>query len=141
MRVILKVVVVSVLLLLPAAAFAQGSIIGVARDTSGGVLPGVTVEADIRPIFDVLENDAALSETFAEMARGIAGGDNVVLGGRPNTGSEDFADMLRAVPGAYFTIGHEGTGMLHNPAFTFDDAILPLGSSLLARLVETRAAA
>ena len=102
---------------------------------------GVTVEADIRPIFDVLENDPALSETFAEMARGVAGGDNVVLGGRPNTGSEDFADMLRAVPGAYFTIGHEGTGMLHNPAFTFDDAILPLGSSLLARLVETRAAA
>jgi hypothetical protein len=34
-----------VLLLLPAAAYAQAAITGVARDTQGGVLPGVTVEA------------------------------------------------------------------------------------------------
>jgi hypothetical protein len=34
-----------VLLLLPAAAYAQAAITGVVRDTSGGVLPGVTVEA------------------------------------------------------------------------------------------------
>jgi hypothetical protein len=33
------------LLLLPAAASAQAAITGVVRDTSGGVLPGVTVEA------------------------------------------------------------------------------------------------
>ena len=63
-----------------------------------------------------------------------------MVGGKPTTGSEDFADMLRAVPGAYFTIGHEGTAMLHNAAFTFDDSILPLGSTLLSRIVETRAA-
>jgi hypothetical protein len=36
---------VAVLLLLPASAFAQSSITGVVRDASGGVLPGVTVEA------------------------------------------------------------------------------------------------
>ena len=35
----------TVLLLLPAAAYAQAAITGVARDASGGVLPGVTVEA------------------------------------------------------------------------------------------------
>jgi hypothetical protein len=34
-----------VLVLLPAAAYAQAAITGVVRDTSGGVLPGVTVEA------------------------------------------------------------------------------------------------
>ena len=34
-----------VLLLLPAAAYAQAAITDVARDASGGVLPGVTVEA------------------------------------------------------------------------------------------------
>src|SRR3990170_3414855 len=32
-------------LLLPAAAYSQAAITGVVRDTSGGVLPGVTVEA------------------------------------------------------------------------------------------------
>jgi hypothetical protein len=37
--------VLSVLLLLPAAALAQGAITGVVKDVSGGVLPGVTVEA------------------------------------------------------------------------------------------------
>src|SRR2546422_6439838 len=36
---------VAVFVLLPAAAFAQSSITGVVRDSSGGVLPGVTVEA------------------------------------------------------------------------------------------------
>src|SRR5687767_6988125 len=33
------------LVLMPAAAFAQGSIVGTVRDASGAVLPGVTVEA------------------------------------------------------------------------------------------------
>src|ERR1043166_8427784 len=37
--------VLLVFVLLPAAAFAQSSITGVVRDSSGGVLPGVTVEA------------------------------------------------------------------------------------------------
>src|SRR2546423_13445955 len=38
-------VVVLLLLLLPAVGFAQGAITGVVKDASGGVLPGVTVEA------------------------------------------------------------------------------------------------
>ena len=38
-------VVILGFLLLPAAVFAQAAITGVVRDTSGGVLPGVTVEA------------------------------------------------------------------------------------------------
>src|SRR5262245_65918280 len=46
MRVLTRVVVVlSSLLFLPAIAFAQGAIAGVVKDASGGVLPGVTVEA------------------------------------------------------------------------------------------------
>ena len=39
------ILLVSFLLLLPAAASAQSSITGVVRDTSGAVQPGVTVEA------------------------------------------------------------------------------------------------
>src|ERR1700720_1393391 len=37
--------VLLVLLVLPSAAFAQAAITGVVKDASGGVLPGVTVEA------------------------------------------------------------------------------------------------
>src|ERR1044071_1651439 len=40
-----SVAVLLVVLFLPAAAFAQAAITGVVRDTSGAVLPGVTVEA------------------------------------------------------------------------------------------------
>src|ERR1700675_3275753 len=54
-------VIVSVLLLLPAAAHAQAAITGVIRDASGGVLPGVTVEAAspvlIERIRSVVSND------------------------------------------------------------------------------------
>ena len=39
------VAVLSAMLLVPAAALAQGAITGVVKDVSGGVLPGVTVEA------------------------------------------------------------------------------------------------
>jgi len=45
MRVLTKGVVVLALLFLPTAAFAQGAIAGQVKDASGGVLPGVTVEA------------------------------------------------------------------------------------------------
>src|SRR5215210_4556051 len=37
--------VVGLFVFLPSAAFAQASITGVVKDASGGVLPGVTVEA------------------------------------------------------------------------------------------------
>src|SRR5215204_6006374 len=38
-------VVLAVLVLVPSAAFAQATITGIVKDTSGAVLPGVTVEA------------------------------------------------------------------------------------------------
>ena len=45
MRAIVRIVHVLALVLLPTIAFAQASITGTVRDTSGAVLPGVTVEA------------------------------------------------------------------------------------------------
>src|SRR5215510_2403219 len=44
-RFVRGILVVIGLALVPSAAFAQASIVGVARDASGAVLPGVTVEA------------------------------------------------------------------------------------------------
>ena len=40
-----SLLVILIALLLPSAAYAQAAITGVVRDVSGGVLPGVTVEA------------------------------------------------------------------------------------------------
>ena len=53
-------------------------------------------------------------------------------------GSEDFADFLKHAPGAFFTLGHAGTVPAHNPGFIVDDAILPMGATLFARLIESR---
>jgi hippurate hydrolase len=52
--------------------------------------------------------------------------------------------MLENKPGAYIMIGNgggEGGRMLHNARYDFNDAILPIGASYWARLVETSLAA
>jgi len=102
---------------------------------------GVTIEVDIRNIFNVLVNHEAQTEAVVTVAAEIVGPEGVLTDGKPLMGSEDFADMLRVVPGAYAWVGHAGTVPVHNPAYVLDDGILPVGASLLARLVETRAAA
>ena len=102
---------------------------------------GVTIEVDIRNIFDVLVNHEAQTQAVVEVAAEIVGAEGVLTEVKPLMGSEDFADMLRVVPGAYAWVGHAGTVPVHNPAYVLDDGILPVGASLLARLVETRAAA
>ena len=102
---------------------------------------GVTIEIDIRNIFNVLVNHDAPAQAVAEVAGEIVGAQNVLTEPKAMMGSEDFADMLRVVPGAYAWVGHAGDVPVHNPAYVLDDGILPVGASLLARLVETRAAA
>lgn len=101
---------------------------------------GVEIDVDIRNVFDVLQNDQDLSEAYIAAAGEIVGAGNTTLGADPATGSEDFADMLKIVPGAYCRVGHAGNVPLHNPGFVLDDAILPVGASIYARIVETRLA-
>ncbi len=102
---------------------------------------GVEIDVDIRPIFDVLINDEKLSREMLSIAAEVVGADKAQLTSKARTGSEDFADMLRVVPGAYCTLGHSGTAPLHSPEFVLDDSILPVGASIYARLVERRCAA
>lgn len=98
----------------------------------------IEVTADLRPIFTVLMNDADLSAAYLDAASDIVGGDNITETNELVMGSEDFADMLKVVPGAYCTIGHGGDVPVHNPGFVLDDAILPVGASVMARIVEKR---
>jgi len=98
----------------------------------------VEIDVDIRDIFSVLVNHEQHVHAVADVAREIVGTDNVSTTPAPKMGSEDFADMLHAVPGAYFWLGHEGSVPVHNPGFVLDDAILPVGASLFSRIIETR---
>ena len=99
---------------------------------------GVEIRIDLRNVFDVLVNDADLSEAYLEAAVDIVGKDNVSGSVEPATGSEDFADMLKAIPGAYCRVGHAGTTGLHNPSFFLDPELLPVGASIMARIAERR---
>lgn len=100
----------------------------------------VEIALDIRDIFSVLENARAQTDHVIEVAREIVGEENLLLAPEPRTGSEDFADMLHAVPGSYFFLGQGHDVPVHNPGYMFDDAILPVGASMLARIVERRLA-
>ncbi|ULB12365.1 M20/M25/M40 family metallo-hydrolase (plasmid) [Cereibacter azotoformans] len=99
---------------------------------------GVTVTVEFREIFDVLVNDADLTDAWALAAADVVGEAQVDADSEPFTGSEDFADMLQRVPGAYGNLGHAGTVPLHNPGFVLDAGILPVGASIYARLIERR---
>ena len=96
------------------------------------------ITCEFREIFDVLVNDADLSDAWTQAAADVLGADNVRDDSQPFTGSEDFADMLQQVPGAYGNVGHAGTVPLHNPGFVLDEGILPVGASIYARLIERR---
>ena len=98
----------------------------------------LSITCEFREIFDVLVNDADLSDAWTEAAADVLGVDNVRDDAHPFTGSEDFADMLQQVPGAYGNLGHAGTVPLHNPGFVLDEGILPVGASIYARLIERR---
>lgn len=98
----------------------------------------VEINVDIRDGFSVLINQEEQSKAIEEVARTVVGDDNVFTDVKPLMGSEDFADMLHAVPGAYFWVGHDGSVPVHNPGYVLDDKILPIGASMFARIVETR---
>ncbi|MBQ2262825.1 MAG: M20/M25/M40 family metallo-hydrolase [Loktanella sp.] len=53
-------------------------------------------------------------------------------------GGEDFAYMLKVVPGAYIQIGNGDTAEVHHPLYNFNDEAIPAGASYWAELVENR---
>jgi len=105
-----------------------------------GAAYGVEISVDLRNVFDVLVNDPELSAAYIAAAGDVVGAEMATESSDQITGSEDFADMLKVVPGAYCRVGHAGSVPLHNPAFVLDEGILPVGASIYARIVETRLA-
>ncbi len=84
-------------------------------------------------------NSGTETEMAADALADVVGNPNVLRDLQPTMGSEDFAFMLQAKPGSYVWIGNgpgDGGCMLHNPAYDFNDEILPIGASYWARLVE-----
>lgn len=96
------------------------------------------ITVDIRDVFSVVENASAQVAAVAEVATELLGAGRVDTDAVPIMGSEDFADMTMALPGAFFWVGGGPGPGVHNAGYNFDDTIIPIGSALLARLVERR---
>ena len=68
-------------------------------------------------------------------AEAVVGGDKVDSAVAPMMISEDFGAFLEAVPGAFLFLGAgEDALPLHNSAYDFNDALLPLGAEYFATL-------
>jgi len=106
--------------------------------TGLGQAHGIEITVETRNVFDVLMNDAELSDAYIAAAADVVGPEGARITDDQMTGSEDFADMLKLVPGAYCRVGHAGSMPLHNPGFVLDDEILPVGASVYARIIESR---
>jgi hippurate hydrolase len=81
----------------------------------------------------------AEADLAAAVAREVVGEAGLVWDHPPAMGGEDFAFMLQKVPGAFVMLGQQGGDdpiQCHDPRFDFNDAILPLGATFWARLVE-----
>src|SRR3989442_1356222 len=90
--------VLTVLVLVPAAAFAQASITGVVRDSSGAVLPGVTVEAASPALIE--KTRSAVSDGSGLDRNGIANAPTMTFftarGGSTNEGRMTINGMVVA---------------------------------------------
>ncbi len=104
---------------------------------------GGEARADVRVVFPPLVNNPTEARWIGDVAASLVGEDNVNRNGGYVMASEDFSYMLEKVPGAFILIGNggsEGGCEVHNPGYDFNDAALPLGATLWARVVETRLA-
>ena len=99
---------------------------------------GATATVRYERVYPATINSAREAMFAADVAEGLVGAEQVVRDMDPSMGAEDFSFMLQAKPGAYMRIGQGGEGscMLHNSRYDFNDEILPLGAALHAGLIE-----
>eukprot|EP00501_MAST-03F_sp_TOSAG23-6_P000267 GSMAST32.ASY1.ANO1.273.1 assembled CDS len=92
-------------------------------------------------------NDKESSINACKVATSVVGAKQVISP-TPTSASEDFAFMLNERPGCYIWIAttlfecpsfskKKPSYPLHHPKYDFNDNIIPIGSSIFVRLVET----
>lgn len=100
------------------------------------------VEGQIRwyPGYPVTTNHPQPAQQVRDAAQTLLGSENVRWQVNPSMASEDFACMLASCPGAYFWLGADGetpSAPLHNAAYDFNDALIPIGIRFWQTLVES----
>ncbi|MFN4272397.1 MAG: M20 aminoacylase family protein [Aliihoeflea sp.] len=125
----------------------EDSVGAMARERIGAICQGIaqaagaTVNIDIDVNYPVTRNHEAETALALSVATGIAGPAAVDGNLPPMMGGEDFSYMLQQRPGAFIFVGNGDTAGLHNPAYDFNDEIIPSGISYWVALAETTLAA
>ena len=88
------------------------------------------------PHISPLDQARILSEALPHMQR-YDEETLVIKDGGHAMGAADLAYRLMERPGAFIYLGNGGRAGLHHPAYDFNDAVIPVGSSYWVRLVET----
>ncbi|MDF0522268.1 M20 family metallopeptidase [Bradyrhizobium yuanmingense] len=115
--------------------FAQGQIFAAARGIARGF--GADVEFEYCRSAPVTINHPEETNLAVKAARKLVGPACVDEKISPRMGSEDFAYMLEARPGAIIFLGNGSTAGLHHPAYDFNDDALPYGIGYWVNVVET----
>lgn len=109
---------------------------------------GVTVDLTPVPVHPPTRNDPGAASLATVAATELFGADRAVALPHPLGGSEDFAYVLRDVPGALVILGAAPPGVPpeaspsnHSGDVVFDDRVLDPGADLLAELATRRLAA
>jgi amidohydrolase len=97
---------------------------------------------DLRPGYPAVVNAPDPVARVREAAAAVFGQGSVV-DTPPLAAAEDFAYFAQRVPAAFVLVGAGNaergiTAPHHSPGFDFDEAVLPKGAELLARLALTR---
>jgi amidohydrolase len=111
------------------------------KEMVAGISMSMGVNAEIRyeRRYPATVNSEEETGHAIRAASHVVGEENVIKDLPPLLGSEDFAFMLAKRPGAYIGIGYgepRKNGMLHQPEYDFNDALLPIGAAYWANLVE-----
>lgn len=91
-----------------------------------------TAEVDYKWRYPPVMNDKAATEFAVKVAREFLGEQWLIPDLQPLQASDDFAIMLNQVPNNYFIVGNsmgEGSCMVHNAAYDFNDNLLPATAS------------
>ncbi len=100
---------------------------------------GATARVTYERRYPATINSEEEAQFSADVLTELVGEDYVNTDPTPMMGSEDFSFMLQAKPGCYIWAGNgrgEGSCMVHNPNYDFNDDGIPWGIAYWARLVE-----
>ena len=99
---------------------------------------GAKVNLNYARGYPVMINSELETNYMVDVAKKVAGDNNVDNNASQVMGAEDFSYMLEERPGAYIRVGNGSTASLHHPNYDFNDQAIPFGTSFWVELAETR---